>query len=968
MTKKIPRDPKNINSMTHNLPILLHKFVSSVTTSSSNVLIPGPRRGSAETLTSGTRLPTIVTTTSASSYPGEHPGTQGSPPTSHRSLTLAAGPDTKSGSSSSSLSSGEGPPQPTAYTPYTRSGSGDSSSSQPTAAAAAAAANGPSTQNTLAVMHVQLPVIPKLTPPNSPKVAKKLEASANKIVLELFPEPKPKKSAKKEAAAQEDTRTTSESNPATEKLKKAVIEFLVKQPQASHDAWKSVLADLKEPLLRLDDGAGLFCQMSPTLVALQADQPGKPSLFSSLFSRARSKSSPTPVTTPSLFAATALGLLAEIQQKPWATPEVQHAVRTGLLHSIRNPNILASDKATSITTPDWIANIEKSLAAFFEGMPAELVATLHPIVAQAIARQDTAPKYWDSLKTEILAHHLPPKAAAMVVQGFTLNVSNILSNPHISGTEIHHFEIGRDAYMLPLLVQMAQVNPGTLFMTKDGTSSLLRAYTDATHRLKESLLEASSPNAINFNPRQAPLFMWCQVMLEDTAHPDVHRLFEAVKDTPGSDTIRAQFKDLWKILNQFIFHIAHGDDIADKAQDSKATDLLTQISFASPEEIATLRAEAKTYQSGRFLDYFESTVRVWQDCVTKLTTLLGPDIYAQIKDELAQLHKKINGSLTYSVKVNARPHAKDVSPEAILKQLPPNMEVEFFRRTERALAAKLAQEHNIPGFTAPPPNEEVVQALFTHALDTALEKVAAPLSPHLVVSDSDRVQAVVALSQVAASMSNALATLPRELTEADFASYPCHVLNERLQAMLNGTPLADHFRSYCAANNIPNHFEEYFAASPPSDLLHLLLISRHMTEDITGKAKNLIGRYTGTANFVDPSAEAYTNTTSLVSAVQAACTTAGIQHEGDSLKLATMATTANHLQGILRYTLDMAGKTNTAAVLLKQWSNILDQMRLLTDQIQDPATRTAATQYWESWERFMAMYALFRLDPKTGAI
>ena len=101
---------------------------------------------------------------------------------------------------------------------------------------------------------------------------------------------------------------------------------------------------------------------------------------------------------------------------------------------------------------------------------------------------------------------------------------------------------------------------------------LLEAYNAEVLKIKESLIEAGHPKALNWFARTDFLFFWCRALIEKTAHP----MLQTLKRLPASQYLDGDLdrkkvhkflSNFWDTLSKFVLFVVFVDDVADDIQD-----------------------------------------------------------------------------------------------------------------------------------------------------------------------------------------------------------------------------------------------------------------------------------------------------------------------------------------------------------------------------------------------------------------
>jgi hypothetical protein len=494
------------------------------------------------------------------------------------------------------------------------------------------------------------------------------------------------------------------------------------------------------------------------------------------------------------------------------------------------------------------------------------------------------------------------------------------------------------------IIQMVQVD--LTLLGRDESAPYNKVFSTVSTGLRTALISHNDSKGFTWNVRQDKLWQWCRVMLEHTAHPRV-RVFRAnLADTLESDGAAvaqqavareqiAKINTLHDNQTRMIMEIAFIDDVADSLADKDLTDLFIKIPFADEPLINEVRATIADHDP-IFLPYFNQAVKVWDAALIQFKELVTEPIYRRHEAALKERFTEIMQSMTYSVSMNL--DYDSVIQEDIGKNLGPNMMVVTFRLMEEILLETLG---------APPVDAE----------------------------DNVIIQTIVVSSQRLASLSNAIATIYRELGESSKANELLFEISaatekrltqevlvsgtstppESIGAEPEPTPLQREFEDFCRGNGYQNHFFQDYPQ--PSTFLDLLATRQLVVDNIFSTIQTMKhDRKSFTYEASDGPAEIAKK---LVKSIDAGRKESKINKTLEG-QVTLLKRYLQRLELIDQYSVEQAKRSQVVKTFLGHWQTTYDQMLQSTREISDSRLQAETVKYVESFKTFLAMYSLFK--------
>ncbi len=498
------------------------------------------------------------------------------------------------------------------------------------------------------------------------------------------------------------------------------------------------------------------------------------------------------------------------------------------------------------------------------------------------------------------------------------------------------------------IIQMVQVELTLLGM--DESAPYNKVFSTVSTGLRTALISHNDSKGFTWNVRQDKLWQWCRVMLEHTVHPRV-RMFRAnLVATPASvGASNAQQTDAWDQIakintlhdnqTRMIMEIAFIDDVADSLADKDLTDLFIKIPFADERLINEVRTTIADHHP-IFLPYFNQAVKVWDAALTQFIDLVTEPIYIRHEAELKERFTEIMQSMTYSVSMNL--DYDSVVQGDIGKNLGPNMMVVTFRLMEEILLETLG-------------------------------------APRVITEDAGIIQTIVVNSQRLASLSNAIATIYRELGESSKANELLFEISaatekrlaeegidrgpytppEFIGGELPPSPLQREFEDFCRRNGYQNHFFQDYPQ--PSTFLDLLATRQLVVDNIFSTIQSMKhDRKSFTYDASDGPAEIAKK---LLRSIDAG----GKINKTLVGQVTLLKRYLQRLELIDKYSVEQAKRSQVVKTFLEHWQTTYDQMLESTSKISDSTLKAETVTYVESFKTFLAMYSLFKLKTH-GAI
>jgi hypothetical protein len=459
------------------------------------------------------------------------------------------------------------------------------------------------------------------------------------------------------------------------------------------------------------------------------------------------------------------------------------------------------------------------------------------------------------------------------------------------------------------------------------TQNLMDHFNRISTKLKVDA-SAKFPRASHWNVRKDSLWKWCRVMAEETRHPLMRKLEKTLNGAELKALVDSKFKEMFEIITELIMFIAFCDDVSDNLANKELSDIFRKVPFLQEHQVSEEIKKLEKISGGIFKDFYVQSVRVWQDSIKKLSTLVGKDFFAKKWGDFRKLYESIMGSMFLSVGLNLNPHKYEYSIDEVDAGLAPNMMIESFRWMERILIDSLMQSAIIPDWETP--------------IDEAAERVITEL---------------VKSSQASGSQSNSMATLYREIVvENDMSNPVIYRLNKIYKKALEerGSTLNREFEQFLKENFYENHFFSDYAM--PSDFIDFMMIKNQIVNAIFNELKPLCLTHQIQLSFED-----YDSIQEMLTAILPKLKTE-ITDELYTQAINSLERRLKHITLANQFVRKVALECKALPGYSEEYLRNIDDMRrktfLLPENLQG-----VASEYVDSWERFAEMYLLFKHKP-----
>jgi hypothetical protein len=463
---------------------------------------------------------------------------------------------------------------------------------------------------------------------------------------------------------------------------------------------------------------------------------------------------------------------------------------------------------------------------------------------------------------------------------------------------------------------------------------LVEQFTSISSKLKLAACHVY-PRASHWNVREEGLWKWCLVMAEETRHPLVRHLEKTVRDEKFQRVFSEKLKELFRIIAEFIMFIAFCDDISDNLADQELSDLFKKVPFLKSHEIPLEIAKIEQINGGIFKNFYLQSVRIWQDCIRKFTTLVGDDLFSTHQAEFSDLFKLIMESMTLSVDLNLNPHHYEKQLDKIDRVLAPNMMIESFRWMEHLLVQSVIKEFS-----------------FSKDFLTQLQ------SPN----DESLMTELVRLSQISGSQANSMATFYREvLIEEDLSNPLIYRINIAYSKYLAAKSTEDteatlisEFNNFLHDKGYQNHFFSDY--DEPKDFLDFMLLKGHIVEVLVNDLKVICLTHKIEMNF-GQFKNIHDMVTAYLSRIREKAT-----KEVHQNALKSLERRLRHLVLANDFVKKIAFDCNALQDYTAEYLSNITLMRSCADKL-SKSLQESAHNFVDSWEEFAQLYLIFKHKP-----
>ncbi|MGE4169933.1 MAG: hypothetical protein AB7F28_04360 [Candidatus Margulisiibacteriota bacterium] len=204
----------------------------------------------------------------------------------------------------------------------------------------------------------------------------------------------------------------------------------------------------------------------------------------------------------------------------------------------------------------------------------------------------------------------------------------------------------------------------------------LEEYNKSVLDIKAALLAQNDGKAIDWRPRNAFLFSWCRVLIEETGHPALQEADAQSKES------------LFDTLTSFVMPLTQADDVADYLQDKELLRFFTEA-FKTSSYTAFLEKDHSAQiaslerKSPACVPFFKLYLRLFKEGMAQFEKLVGTPALSDAWPQISQAWEKVMLCLQRSVTINESLGTIQKDLDRKEEELAQNMLMSFFKVLER---------------------------------------------------------------------------------------------------------------------------------------------------------------------------------------------------------------------------------------------------------------------------------------------